>query len=108
MFQSPDEDSFAPKDSMQAATCTDECIRFQSPDEDSFAPKTRSASTASTSQDQSFSPLTRIRSPQSASNGNAMAPLACKFQSPDEDSFAPKAAALVDAAPVRLDDVSVP
>ena len=40
MFQSPDEDSFAPKVRCYPADA-DDCDAFQSPDEDSFTPKSR-------------------------------------------------------------------
>ena len=79
-FQSPDEDSFAPKSDSHGAIAS-RSLTFQSPDEDSFAPKR-------------YGQLI-----------GAMA--SCEFQSPDEDSFAPKAVADGVVAAVLI-DVSVP
>ena len=64
--------------------------RFQSPDEDSFAPKHQCDQQVAARVSR-FSPLTRIRSPQSGTH-RAMWATADEwtFQSPDEDSFAPK------------------
>ena len=42
-FQSPDEDSFAPKAGDVHVDVPEAVIEFQSPDEDSFAPKACSA-----------------------------------------------------------------
>ena len=64
MFQSPDEDSFAPKLERLPSTWMPG-MTFQSPDEDSFAPKRHVTDTDGT------------------------VPMST-FQSPDEDSFAPK------------------
>ena len=61
-FQSPDEDSFAPKTKI-SITRKGERVWFQSPDEDSFAPKADMLREEFPEVD-GFSPLTRIRSPQ--------------------------------------------
>ena len=68
--------------------------RFQSPDEDSFAPKQRIDCRLASSHGSSFSPLTRIRSPQSEHAASKRPTADIMFQSPDEDSFAPKADAI--------------
>ena len=63
MFQSPDEDSFAPKQGKEKPTRKGR-EKFQSPDEDSFAPKPVAKRPLGGGVNSSFSPLTRIRSPQ--------------------------------------------
>ena len=64
-FQSPDEDSFAPKSTYERRALTASRFEFQSPDEDSFAPKRQVHDATSRLERAGFSPLTRIRSPQS-------------------------------------------
>ena len=98
--------SFSPLTRIRSPQSTDVLARsgrhgvtFQSPDEDSFAPKHVDRFVDCVAGGFGFSPLTRIRSPQSTAARRVGGPGQEWFQSPDEDSFAPKASASTHSMP---------